>query len=1096
MLPSSPPRTQYDDLRDGNFEHLLHEVEDDQRATQRLRFRPNRLGDNAIADNGIIQSITCVNFMCHQRLHCELGPLLNFIVGENGSGKSAILTAITLCLGGKASSTNRGGSLKSFVKEGSERAVLSVKIKNQGADAYKHDIYGDSILVERHFSKTGSSGFKVKTETGQIISSKRQEIEDIVEYFALQVDNPLNVLSQDNARQFLNASTKAQKYKFFIEGVQLQQLDNDYRLIKENLDHMIAKVPDQEERVKLAENALDAAKRKKEAIEGNRQIREKHKTLRNQLAWCQVNEQERELEKRTQVLAEANNKVLQAEANVEEKRRSLQHEDEKIARATEAIETVTDEVSKAEEGFEQAREARQLARAELEKILSEERDAQNRFSGATEKIKILDAKIAAEQERLEKANGETHSLKLRELETARTKVQDLEKQIELVKSSEPGLKAAYEEAVEKEKAKGMELKGIRQKRSGVEEQIKQLQQGQRSLYDAYEAQVPSLVQRIERENGFRQKPIGPLGVHISLLKPEWSSILEQTFGKTLNAFLVTNQQDSKLLQHMMKQLAMRDTTILLCPLRNPLDLRAKEPDESFDTILRVLKFDNVLIRDQLVISHMIEQIILVPERTRAQDIVFRDAPPQNVKAAICFQDGNRAAGFRLSNNNGGLTTTPIQSRGSRAQKPRMKGDTGSHIAVLRERLNQIDAELKAADQERRLATQEVQKCKTGRAKQRGDLESLTAKLRHAEAATIRIEEELDQFEGVDGRLRGLQEQREELEVTRGHEGRQFAAIAQAKQAKNAVCEDRQKSLRAARQAVDEAKARIVKLEDRKKRYEDTRRFTLSEVNALEESLEQFRRDRERLQGSVERCAARVQEWIVQAQTVHHTRVAIPDGETHESLESQYNVLTARLKAEDKRYGMSETEVNNLVLNAAKERDRAVADLQSIVAVNQGLKQTLALRLHRWRLFQRFISAQSRCNFQYLLSERGFRGKLLFDHQKKYLDLQVEPDKTEKRASGRSTKTLSGGEKSFSSICLLLSIWEAMGSPLRCLDEFDVFMDNVNRAISTNMLVGDPFCTVALRIGKPLIHSRSLLPAAPSTGNIYSSHLTQLKVATR
>ena len=39
---------------------------------------------------------------------------------SNGSGKSAVLTAITICLGGKATATNRGQSLKSFIKEGEE----------------------------------------------------------------------------------------------------------------------------------------------------------------------------------------------------------------------------------------------------------------------------------------------------------------------------------------------------------------------------------------------------------------------------------------------------------------------------------------------------------------------------------------------------------------------------------------------------------------------------------------------------------------------------------------------------------------------------------------------------------------------------------------------------------------------------------------------------------------------------------------------------------------------------------------------------------------------------------------------------------------
>lgn len=76
--------------------------------------------DNEAAENGIIESVTCTNFMCHSFLEIQLGPLINFIIGHNGSGKSAVLTALTVCLGGKAAATNRGGSLKNFIKQGEE----------------------------------------------------------------------------------------------------------------------------------------------------------------------------------------------------------------------------------------------------------------------------------------------------------------------------------------------------------------------------------------------------------------------------------------------------------------------------------------------------------------------------------------------------------------------------------------------------------------------------------------------------------------------------------------------------------------------------------------------------------------------------------------------------------------------------------------------------------------------------------------------------------------------------------------------------------------------------------------------------------------
>ena len=111
-------------------------------ATQQVQkdYSATRTMQNVPNESGIIEEIRCVNFMCHVNLVITLGPLINFIIGHNGSGKSAVLTALQICLGGKATATNRAQNLKSLIKEGQTYSNVQVRIKNQGGLAFKPNI--------------------------------------------------------------------------------------------------------------------------------------------------------------------------------------------------------------------------------------------------------------------------------------------------------------------------------------------------------------------------------------------------------------------------------------------------------------------------------------------------------------------------------------------------------------------------------------------------------------------------------------------------------------------------------------------------------------------------------------------------------------------------------------------------------------------------------------------------------------------------------------------------------------------------------------------------------------------------------------------
>lgn len=86
-------------------------------------------------------------------------------------------------------------------------------MKNQGEEAYKPKEYGKSIVITRRFSKTGTSTWKIKSKDGKTVSTKKDELAAICDHMNIQVDNPMNVLTQGTLyASIINVSYLSRKH--------------------------------------------------------------------------------------------------------------------------------------------------------------------------------------------------------------------------------------------------------------------------------------------------------------------------------------------------------------------------------------------------------------------------------------------------------------------------------------------------------------------------------------------------------------------------------------------------------------------------------------------------------------------------------------------------------------------------------------------------------------------------------------------------------------------------------------------------------------------------------------------------------------------
>lgn len=139
-------------------------------------------------DPGAVRKVKLENFVTYGFAEFTFGPCLNMIIGPNGTGKSTVVCAICLGLGGKPEILGRVKQASDFIRTGETKATITIELQGHT----KHQ----TITIRRVIEGQNSSWFLNNKH------SSLKEIKRVTDGFNIMMDNLCQFLPQDKVALF------------------------------------------------------------------------------------------------------------------------------------------------------------------------------------------------------------------------------------------------------------------------------------------------------------------------------------------------------------------------------------------------------------------------------------------------------------------------------------------------------------------------------------------------------------------------------------------------------------------------------------------------------------------------------------------------------------------------------------------------------------------------------------------------------------------------------------------------------------------------------------------------------------------------------
>ncbi|XP_015177763.1 PREDICTED: structural maintenance of chromosomes protein 5 [Polistes dominula] len=491
------------------------------------------MADNII-EKGIITRIYLENFVTYNQVVIKPGRNLNLIIGPNGTGKSTIVCAIVLGLGGKPNIIGRAVHVKDYVKSGCNEAKIEIQLKES---------HSKFVTITRTFNVSGKTCWFLNGQPTNYAA-----IQELTNSFNIQMDNLCQFLPQDKVHDFskMNAQELLENTERSVGDPILLEYHMKLKDCRAEIKNIESKVVSKQRLLETKTQKYEHLKGIVSTIKEKKAIKKKILTLKQKKTWMLYDQKRKQLveAKNERDLAENKVKSLQAklmpinnmikktqsEINNQQSIINDYNKNKIIAKSSEANEVmnnilqVENEIKEAEEECSRRIQAEQNRDQDINLV-------QQQKSKLVNDLSLMIKDIGSE---------ESLEIKQREISVCLEK----QKRVNISLTNEITTYKQEHERIERE------IRAVTEEQKSINIQAKRLEILRQRSPDSYKG----VLWLRENQDKFRGKIYEPMLTLINVKDITYSKYLERIIAlRDLIAFACENKDDMNLLTRYLRE---------------------------------------------------------------------------------------------------------------------------------------------------------------------------------------------------------------------------------------------------------------------------------------------------------------------------------------------------------------------------------------------------------------------------------------------------------------------------------------------------------------------------------------------------------------